>query len=53
MVLNKVKENFWKGKINEEESKSYFLSINQTTDMSNITNINGEYQKCHLCIQYV
>ena len=28
MVLNNVKENFWKGKINEEESKSYFLSIN-------------------------
>ena len=27
MVLNKVKENFWKGKINEKEYKSYFLSI--------------------------
>ena len=67
MVLNKFQANFCKGKINEEESKTYFLSIcdmeigynhgssilNQTTDMCNITNINGEYQKCHLCIQYV
>ena len=26
--LNKFEANLWKGKINEEQSKTYFLSIN-------------------------